>query len=268
MPGRSASVGNEIVYAIGDVHGRADLLAQLIQLIVEDFQFADKPPSKPTLVALGDYVDRGPNSKGVIDQFIELGAQDYFNLFTLMGNHEEAFITFLTDARFGPIWLRYGGGATMESYGVSVPDDDNPHSWNEAQAVLREAVPPSHIAFLNSLPSKITIHDYLFVHAGVRPGIPLMFQRGADMRWIREPFLSHKGRFGRTIVHGHTPVDEPYLGSNRINCDTRAYASGVLTAVRLQHSGRTLIQVKGARYEISEEGEPSKPTHEGGLKLS
>ena len=258
------SVGAEIVYAIGDIHGRLDLFNQLVRLIVEDFQFsAAPPPARPTLITLGDYVDRGADSKGVIDKLIEIDESRAFDFHPLMGNHEEAFITFINDPRFGPIWLRYGGAATLRSYGVTPPEEDTPMAWREAHLALREALPPAHIAFLNSLPSKAVIKDYVFVHAGVRPGIPLMLQRGADMRWIREPFLSHQGSFGRTIVHGHTPVDQPYLSDSRINCDTRAYASGVLTALRLNYTQRTLIQVKGEQFELSEDEEPASPSAVG-----
>lgn len=258
---RPPSVSSEIVYAIGDIHGRMDLLDQLLQAIIEDFQLSSARPPMPTLVTLGDYVDRGPDSKGVMECLVELKALDYFHFLPLMGNHEEAMLAFLKDSRFGPLWLRYGGGATLKSYGAAPPDPELPAAeasaaWAATHRAFREAVPANHIAFLEGLPSKVIIRDYVFVHAGIRPGAPLLLQRGADLRWIREPFLSYEGSFRRMVVHGHTAISKPYVGTNRINCDTHAYASGVLTALRLQQTARSFIQVSGLRYDYQEEAEP------------
>lgn len=231
---------------MGDVHGRLDLLDPLLERIRLDA--ADlEPANRPVLVFVGDYVDRGAASRGVIERVIELEAGDGFEVRALKGNHEEALLAFLADPAFGPTWIEHGGAQTLSSYGVTPPilrmDGE---AWDKARDALAEAMPPAHLAFLRRLELTAVIGDFLFVHAGVRPGVPLEAQREPDLLWIRQDFLNASGPFGKIVVHGHTPAEAAFLGEHRIGIDTGAYATGVLTAVRLEDDDRRLIQV-GAR---------------------
>jgi len=236
--------GNRTVYAVGDLHGRLDQLDRLLVHIRHDrlelLPAADRPP---ILIFLGDYVDRGPDSCGVIERILELMCGSEFEVRPLMGNHEEAMLTFLADADFGPVWAEYGGIQTLASYGVVPPLwRTDPGEWRRARDALANRLPLTHRHFLTHLELMIELGDYLFVHAGLRPGVPLADQQKHDLLWIREPFLSSDHRSGKVVVHGHTPGKEPYVGNWRIGVDTGAYASGVLTAVRLSGPDRTLLR--------------------------
>ncbi len=229
------------MFAIGDIHGCNDLLCGLIDGIL-----ADKQPGEPEplLIFLGDYVDRGPDSSGVIERLIQLRA-DLPGCRFLSGNHEEAMLRFLKDFEGGLIWSTYGGRATMRSYGVEPPaNDEDFEAWREAHALFRAAVPETHLRFLRGLEDMIELGDYFFVHAGVRPDRPLSEQSTRDVRWIREPFLSDTRRLEKVIVHGHTPGREPHSDDRRIGVDTWAYNTGVLTAVELDGEGRGFIQAR------------------------
>jgi serine/threonine protein phosphatase 1 len=236
-----------VVYAVGDIHGRADLLKRLVKSIDDDVSSLS-PGAPPVLVFIGDYVDRGADSRGVIDQLIELEREGSYEVRALKGNHEEALLTFLGDADFGPTWAEYGGMQTLASYGVAPPslrtDSDG---WEKARQSFRQALPRQHAAFLANLELMVTYGDYAFVHAGVRPGVPLASQSPRDLLWIREDFLRARGPFGGVIVHGHTPEEAPFVGPHRIGIDTGAYATGVLTAVRLMGGERTFLQARLAR---------------------
>ncbi len=202
---------------------------------------------RPILVFLGDYVDRGPASKGVLDRLMAL---DFCDARFLCGNHEEAMLHFLNDLEGGIAWIRYGGRATMTSYGIKLPPRNSKVSqWKQAHEDFRAAVPEEHMRFLWSLEDRIALGDYLFVHAGVDPKLPLDRQRPHDLRWIRDPFLTHKGRLGKVIVHGHTPEDRPHVDSRRIGLDTGAYKSGVLTALELEGRSRHFLQVSNNEAE-------------------
>lgn len=248
---------NRRVFAIGDVHGCNDLLVALLDDIL-----ASRRPGEtaPLIVMLGDYVDRGPDSRGVIDRLIQLRA-DMPGARFLCGNHEEAMLRFLQDMEAGLVWSTYGGKATMRSYGVEPPADDNDFpAWQRAHDLLVEAVPESHKRFLWSLEDSIELGDYLFVHAGVRPDKPLNAQSAKDLRWIREPFLSDTRRLEKVIVHGHTPATEPYADDRRIGVDTWAYNTGVLTAIELSGERRAFISacrdgdvVRLVREDLDEE---------------
>lgn len=236
--------GGRLVYAIGDVHGRADLLSQLTQTIIKDAE-TQASAHPPVLIFVGDYIDRGADSKGVIDQVIALAASERFELRMLKGNHEEALLNFLQDAKFGPTWGDFGGLQTLMSYGVTPPNRrTNVEDWEAAREAFGLALPKSHQAFLARLELVADYGDYLFVHAGVRPGVSLQDQTEHDLLWIRDDFLEARGPFGAVIVHGHTPKPEPFLGANRIGIDTGAYATGVLTAVRLKDGERLIIQAR------------------------
>jgi serine/threonine protein phosphatase 1 len=233
--------GGRLVYAVGDVHGRADLLSRIIERIDRDAGAA-APELKPALVFLGDYVDRGPDSKSVIDQLIALTASDRFEVRALKGNHEETLLAFLKEAGLGPTWEDFGGKQTLLSYGVASPSlRSQAVEWEKTRQAFDEALPRNHLAFLDNLELMAVYGDYAFVHAGVRPGVAVTAQREHDLLWIRDEFLQAKGPFGKVIVHGHTPSIEPFVGPFRIGIDTGAYATGVLTAVRLRDAEQTIL---------------------------
>jgi len=230
------------LYAVGDIHGRRDLLDQLMDLITED---ADKLPEgiKPQIIFLGDYIDRGLKSRNVIDYFTS-GAADRFDPIYLMGNHEEALLRFLQEASFGSQWARYGGAETLYSYGLAPPNQRaslNSHeemsaardAWTRVWAEFRNRLPAEHLAFFQSLKSYHVAGDYVFVHAGLRPGIELQDQSIRDMLWIREEFLDDRAHFPQMVVHGHTPMDSVHHDNRRIGLDTGAFLTGRLTAARL-----------------------------------
>lgn len=226
------------VFAIGDIHGCLDLLEGLLSGI-QVATARDETP--PLIIFLGDYVDRGPSSKGVIDRLLEV-AQSGSARF-LCGNHEEAMIRFLGDPQGGPTWSSYGGRTTLMSYGVSPPtrsgDDE---AWALAQRELNERIPASHLKFLWGLEDFVEIGDYFFAHAGVRPDRALREQAPHDLRWIRGPFLTNDRPLEKMIVHGHTPSLEPHSDQARIGVDTWAYKTGVLTALELRGSQRRFLQ--------------------------
>ena len=228
------------VYAIGDIHGRADLLQVIHREIAAD---ADQltPGSDKLVVYIGDYVDRGLESSQVIDLLIRQPL-DGFRAVYLLGNHDAWLLSFLIDAKIGPTWLRYGGDATLHSYGVRLrlPVDDLQH-FEQLQAELRERLPRRHVEFLERLELSYDTGDYLFVHAGVRPNVPLDRQSVDDLLWIREPFLSSRRDLGKVIVHGHTVEAEPALRANRIGIDTGACWTGCLTCLVLEEGGQRFL---------------------------
>lgn len=245
------ATGGRVIYAVGDVHGQLELLNQLLDIIAADFA-ALKRSDRPALVLVGDYVDRGPMSKGVIDRLIALRdvseERGAFELRTLMGNHEQTMLSFLDSPEAGPAWVEFGGGETLASYGVSRPAPRaEPQAWQAAQVALQRNIPSEHVAFLRGLELSAVYGDYLFVHAGVRPGVPLDRQDPEDLLWIRGDFLSQPHRLDCVVVHGHTPDEEPFIGPSRINVDTGAYATGVLTAVRLDGGAPTILQARKFR---------------------
>jgi serine/threonine protein phosphatase 1 len=228
------------VYAIGDIHGRADLLAELHRRIADDRERG--AVVRRVIVYLGDYVDRGDDSAGVIDLVIE-GVPDGFEAVHLLGNHERLMLDFWADTIHGPVWLSNGGDATLRSYGVELGEGSLPRGPKlvELQAEMRRALPARDLAFLKGLQLSHVEGDYLFVHAGVRPGVRLEDQREADMIWIRSLFLDSTLDHGRIVVHGHTIVPEPVFRPNRIDIDTGAYASGRLTCLVLEGTKRRII---------------------------
>lgn len=233
------------LYAIGDIHGRSDLLSALLRKIDEDAADLD-PQTSRELIFLGDYVDRGADSLGVLDLILEANRRPSpWSSTALKGNHEQALLAFLDDPEVWPLWSEFGARETLAAYGVVPPapgsaEDD----WARASREMNHALPPAHRALLRSLPLTAERGDYLCVHAGVRPGLPLEAQTEQDLLWIRDDFLRHGRRLAKVIVHGHTPAEEAYVGAHRIGLDTGAYATGRLTAVKLMGAERTLIQVK------------------------
>lgn len=241
------TTGGRLVYAVGDVHGRLDVLEQMIQVIVGDVR-AQQPRQQPLLIFLGDYVDRGPESAGVVERILRLKKKPAFEVRTLKGNHEEALLQFVGDPTFGQTWAEHGGLATISSYGVQPPLSRlDPEVWERARDAFDAALPAHHRAFYESLELTVEVGDYLFVHAGVRPGVALQDQAERDLLWIRSEFLQHQGPFGKVVVHGHTPMEEPQVLPHRIGLDTGAYATGVLTAVRLHGSQSKVLQARVGR---------------------
>lgn len=241
------STGGRRVYAVGDIHGRHDLLVTLMREIAQDVTQAP-PDAQPILVFLGDYVDRGPGSQQVVETILALQAAPGFEVRTLKGNHEEALLRFLDEPAFGTTWAEHGGNATLASYGVQPPATrTDPEAWAVARSAFDAALPAAHRTFYGQLDLMTEVGDYAFVHAGVRPGVPLAQQAERDLLWIRGEFLQASGPFGKVIVHGHTPMEEPQMTPHRLGLDTGAYATGVLTAARLDDSGQKIIQAKVSR---------------------
>lgn len=225
------------IYAVGDIHGRLDLFEELIRSIEEDD--ASRTPARTIVILLGDLIDRGPDSAGVIARARAWGQQRDIKL--IMGNHEEMFLDSFTKQGVLRSFMRYGGHVTLLSYGIPeriLAEADS----EELQRIMAAAVPQEDRDFLAGFEKMVRLGDYVFVHAGVRPDQPLERQTGQDCRWIREPFLSHAGDFGGMIVHGHTVTDGPEMLANRIGIDTGAYMSGKLTAIGLEGTQRWLIQ--------------------------
>lgn len=229
------------VYAIGDIHGRDDLFKRLIEMIRADDAAA--PPARTTLVLLGDLVDRGPESAQVVDRAIRL-RQEFPDLRYLIGNHEECFLAALTgDVRRLRYFMRIGGDATVSSY-WNDGSDLAQVSFEEVAERLPGMVPQEHIDFLGAGEDMVMIGDYLFVHAGIRPGVPIENQSLADLRWIRDDFLDDDRDHGVMVVHGHTIRDNVDEWPNRIGIDTGAYRSGVLTAVVLEGTARRYLRTE------------------------
>ena len=219
------------IYAIGDVHGRADLLDKLQSRIARDADRAQE--TRKVVVYLGDYVDRGPDSAGVIDRLIDGPLADLEQVF-LMGNHEDFFLQFLEDPDVGALWVRNGGDATLASYGLDGAAECGAKDMAALSRSLHDTLPDRHLEFLKGLSVSHREGDYFFVHAGIRPGVPLDRQSEEDLLWIRAPFLGSPDERDVVVVHGHTPVEAPEVHSNRIAVDTGAVWSGRLTAAVLR----------------------------------
>jgi serine/threonine protein phosphatase 1 len=218
------------VYAVGDIHGRADLLSELFGRIDDDLK--SRPMANTIQVFVGDYIDRGPDSRGVIELLI--ARQQRHDVALLKGNHEDLALQFLSDPALLSTWKTVGGLNTVLSYGVVLPRHRDTQSPHETSAALSQSMPDSHRHFLQSLALSFTCGDFFFVHAGVRPGVSFAKQSEHDLLWIREDFLLHEEDFGKVVVHGHTPARKPDIRSNRINIDTGAYATGRLTCLVLE----------------------------------
>ncbi len=229
------------IYAVGDIHGRLDLLDALAEQIRADLVSA--PPEVMT-VFLGDYVDRGPASAGVLDR---LSRGDFPTpIYALRGNHEDVVMRFLDDETVLESWRGFGGIATLRSYGVDVTEPIRGGGYGVARQSLLARMPPEHRLFLERTHFAASLGDYFFCHAGVRPGVAPQCQNPTDLLWIREEFLCHKGSWGQIIVHGHTPVPRPEVLPNRINVDTGAFASSILTALVLEGRERRFLSTGSA----------------------
>ncbi len=227
------------VYAIGDIHGRLDLLEDIHRLILAD---CVDGPGHQVLVYLGDYIDRGQHSFGVVDALIHDPLPN-FQIVHLKGNHEDFLLRFVETGEQGENWLFNGGVTTFNSYrtsGASMADLYG--DMDNLRDALIEVLPPAHLAFYRRLAMTHSEGDYLFVHAGIRPGIPVSHQKDDDLIWIRGPFLHTDEDFGQVVVHGHTPEFEPVIRHNRIGVDTQAYRSGCLTCLVLEGEQRRFLQ--------------------------
>jgi serine/threonine protein phosphatase 1 len=238
------------LYAIGDVHGRLDLVAAMHRQIETELE--QEPPSDWRIIHLGDYVDRGPDSKGVIDFLIEAQKRDPRHLM-LAGNHDIGFLDFLEAPDPDGLFMHYGGIQTAQSYGVTLASSSGwfgkaETALREGHAALVEAVPQSHVDFLRSLPFSVMFGDFFFCHAGIRPGIPLQQQSPQDLIWIRDAFHDYPGLYPKIVVHGHTPVPQAEVMANRVNVDTLAWQSGNLTALVVDGTEKRILTVTGTEF--------------------
>lgn len=239
-------------YAVGDIHGRLDLLDALLAAIERDN--AARPPSNTLLVFLGDLIDRGPSSRQVIERLLTLARPAVRTVF-LSGNHEEVLLRLLAgETGLLAGWLQFGGSEFLRSYGIR-PSEYRRLPEVEALARLKAAIPPEHATFLGGFADTLKFGNYLFVHAGIRPGTDLALQSQTDMRWIRQPFLDDDSDHGFVVVHGHTIASEVVTRANRIGIDTGAYRSGVLTALGLEGTDRWIIATAPPAPRVEPAGE-------------
>jgi serine/threonine protein phosphatase 1 len=226
------------IYAIGDIHGRLDLLQSVESRIISHGARRQRPA---IVMCLGDYIDRGPQSRQVLDHLIKRLPAPFYRI-CLCGNHDDIFLSFLQDDAFDPLWLEFGGDKTLESYGIdsSYLLKMDP-SGRDLKRIARQTIPEAHVAFLQKLPIAVSIGRNLFVHAGIVPGKPLYEQSDSDLMWIREPFLSEGPLQDIMVVHGHTPASDFQYGPNRVGIDTGAFASGRLKALYIGPSGMAEI---------------------------
>jgi len=227
------------IYAVGDIHGRYDLLERLLDRIAVDAGAAAVDDN--ILIMLGDYIDRGPQSREVIER-LSGDPLPGFTTICLRGNHEAALLDFFDSPSTLETWSMFGGRETLLSYGV--PADMLPPESRDTTAardLFCKRLPTHHRAFFAGLSANAEIGDYIFVHAGLRPGVPVARQDETDMIWIRHEFLQFKGDFGKKVVHGHTPVAQPEVHVNRINVDTGAYYSNRLTCVVLEGTAHRFV---------------------------
>jgi len=238
---KSPAVEPRRVYVIGDIHGRADLLDRMIAAIAGDL--TARPCDQCLTVTLGDYIDRGADSRGVVERLARNPFPTRF--VALKGNHEDLLATFLANPASAEVWRRNGGLETLFSYGVDVAPLMRGRDYDRAADALRAALPAAHVAFFAALPLTLTAGRYFLCHAGVRPGIPLARQSEDDLLWIRGEFLDSTADFGKIVVHGHTPTPEPELLPNRINVDTGAFMTGRLTCAVLEEAEVRFLTATG-----------------------
>jgi len=239
--GPSGPAGHR-AYVIGDVHGRLDLLDELLDKIETDHRA--RSLAKTTIVFLGDLIDRGPRSAQVVER-LRLYQPPFAQRVFLMGNHEEILLRILDgEADLIADWLRFGGAPCAESYGINL-EQLRIARQSEAVGLLEQAIPHEHRTFLASFVDTASFGQYLFVHAGVRPGVPLASQLPHDLRWIRLPFLDDERDHGKVIVHGHTISEDIDIRPNRIGLDTGAYRTGVLSALGIEEGDRWVVQSCG-----------------------
>lgn len=240
-PKTPSTPAGTIIYAVGDIHGRLDLLVPLVEAIKADASQSDA--QRKVCIFLGDYIDRGPESRGVLRFLAALRDDPSLEWRFLKGNHEEAMLDFLDDPSFGSQWCEYGGDATLESYGLRMPAmRHKPEPWAHLAADLDHKLTAEERRLLTELELSVSLGDYFFAHAGARPGAPLAQQTSDDLLWVRKTFLDSEVEFEQVVVHGHTPTADIHADRRRLGVDTKAYASGVLSALRLAGSAREALQ--------------------------
>jgi diadenosine tetraphosphatase ApaH/serine/threonine PP2A family protein phosphatase len=238
-PKRRASAPEGMrIYTVGDIHGCAAQLDRLHALIEADAASYD---GEKVIVYLGDYVDRGPDSRGVIERLIGAVPKGLSPRY-VKGNHDQAMLEFLAIPETYRAWRSYGAPETLMSYGVRPPLFDSSEKFEEARIALQAALPQAHLSFLRSLESAIVMGDYAFVHAGIRPGMTIEDQTDQDLLWIRDDFLNCNASHEKVVVHGHTPQSAPVRLHNRISLDTGVYATGILSCAVLEGAECRFIQ--------------------------
>jgi len=241
VPEPPPSVAQGVIYAVGDIHGRADLLNTMLDTIKG--RDGDLGVEGLSVILLGDYVDRGPHSKAVLDRLSGLAEEGWCRVVALKGNHEEMMLKFLGGSSIGPEWVKLGGSATMRSYGVTAPlPGAGSAQFDAARQALASATPPAHIAFMENLKLWETNGNFVFVHAGVKPDVPLEEQKEKDLLWIRGEFGRCERPMDKVVVYGHTPGSAPKIEAWKIGLDTGAYGSGVLTSMRLEGATQEIVQ--------------------------
>ncbi len=254
--------GVDQLYVVGDIHGRLDLLSQLEEAIDRDS--AASLGLRSAICYVGDYIDRGPDSRGVVD-FLLGRLSDPIPRVFLCGNHEDRLLAFLdAPAENGPSWMQFGGDTAMQSYGIEVPGQTGEVSWDDLRDRFRLALPAEHLAFYRALRPGLAWRGFLVVHAGIRPDRALAAQQLHDLMWIREPFTSSTADHGVKVVHGHVISAEPELNPNRIGIDTGAYRSGRLTALAIAPDGLRFLQTGRDFEEETESVQARRFTRDAG----
>lgn len=245
-PATPAVPPGTVAWAVGDIHGRLDLLLPLVEAMAADLH--ESRAERKMIIFLGDYIDRGPDSRGVLRLLSGLSRSQGVEWRFLKGNHEQAMLEFLDDPSAGARWCEYGGDRALWSWGLRVPElAHRTEAWARVAADLRHRLTKREADFLETLELSVTVGDYFFSHAGARPGLALDRQSPQDLMWIRQPFLNSRTAFECMVVHGHTPTPAVHADQRRIGIDTKAYDSGVLSALRLEGRERTLLQAVGPR---------------------
>ncbi|GHC67767.1 metallophosphoesterase [Limoniibacter endophyticus] len=228
---------NCVLYAIGDIHGRYDLMQAMERSIALDF--AERGASRREIIFLGDYVDRGPQSRQVLERLSQLRAAPDIHI--LCGNHDAAMVEFLDHPSGEGLFALNGGDATARSYGIEI-DFTDPLSLARGHQALCEAIPPEHVELLRNMPDRYVAGDFFFCHAGIDPTVALENQEHDDLLWIRKLFLDCDGLHPKVIVHGHTPTKQVEMLPNRVNLDTHAWKRGVLSALVIDGPEKKIIQ--------------------------
>lgn len=252
---RRLTTNKRVVYGIGDIHGCYDLMVALLRHIVEDA--ATAPVSSPLLVFCGDYISRGPRSREVLAALVWVQRKSPIETVILRGNHEAMLLGFLSQPETSASWLKRDGASLLKSYGIELHSTDVDISGTDCVRLrdeLMDKMPASHLELVRTSQLYVTCGDYLFVHAGLRPKVPMELQTERDMLWIRADFLDSDHRFEKIIVHGHTWTSSvPEVAHNRIGIDTGAYETGTLTAARLDGSTVEFIQARSAHSHPADE---------------
>ena len=245
-----AKVDGQLVYAIGDVHGCYALFRELLTKIAADAA-ATARGRRPIIIQLGDLIDRGPHSAQVVEAATWLQRRGDVEFHQLMGNHERAMLDFIDDPD-GDGWLMFGGDATMLSYGVEPPALDAPAmKFIQARDAMLQRMPASHLHGIEHAAPMLSLGDYAFVHAGIKPGTPLAQQEEDALLWIGSEFTASDKRFEKIIVHGHTIEEKASVRSNRIGIDTGAYRTKILTAARIEDGAVRLIQTGEGSADVT-----------------